>query len=43
MKDSHVFFILSAVYLSPHMTVPVGIGTGIYCAFFAFYHLWKEA
>lgn len=43
MKNSHVLFILSAVYLSPHMTVPVGIGVGIYCAVFAFYQLWKES
>lgn len=43
MKTSHIFAIVSAVYIAPHVSPMVGIAIGIYLSAISLYHAWKEA
>lgn len=43
MKDKHIYVIVAAVYLAPHVSPMVGIGMGIYMSVCALYAMWKEA
>lgn len=43
MKDSRVYAIMAAIYLAPHVSKWVAIGTGCYMVLCALYAMWKEA
>jgi hypothetical protein len=43
MKQSHLFTILSAAYITPHVSAGVGICVGIYFGVWALYHVWRGA
>lgn len=43
VKTSHILFVISAIYIAPHVSPAVGIGCAIFYCGSAFYHLWKEA
>jgi hypothetical protein len=43
MKHSHLFTILAAAYIAPHVSPGVGICVGIYFGAMAIYYVWSEA